>query len=104
MVGIVSRGTETTNPNVQILGIDQHYLNVSNIPLEIGRGFSQTEAEEGAPMILVGSKIVSKLYEEWEDPKGTDLLIGGTKYHVIGVLESRGASFGMSQDLSLIHI
>ena len=98
MVGIVSRDTERTNPNVQIIGIDQHYLNVSNIPLESGRGFSQTEAEEGAPIILVGSKVVSKLYEEWEEPIGTDLLIGGTKYHVIGVLESRGASFGMSQD------
>ena len=98
MVEIVSRGTERTNPNVQILGIDQHYLNVSNTTLESGRGFSQTEAEEGAPMTMVGTKIVSKLYEEWEDPIGTDLLIGGTKYHVIGVLESRGASFGMSQD------
>ena len=26
------------------------------------------------------------------------ILLGGTRYHVVGVLESRGSSFGMSQD------
>ena len=98
MVGVVSKGTKRTNPNVKILGVDQHYLNVSNINIEKGRGFSQTEVEEGDLVILVGLKIVSKLYEEWEDPLGSNILIGGAKYKVIGVLESRGASFGMSQD------
>ena len=98
MMGIVSRGTERTNPNVQVLGIDQHYLNVSGIPLEKGRGFSQTESEDGAPLIIVGTKIVEQLYEEWESAVGTDILLGGKKYHIIGVLESRGSSFGMSQD------
>ncbi len=98
MVGIVSRNTQRTNPNVQILGVDEHYLNVSGIPLQEGRGFSKSEAEDGAPLIVIGTKIVSQLFEEWEEPIGSDILLGGTKYFVIGVLEPRGASFGMSQD------
>ena len=98
MTAIASRGNERTNPNVQILGVDEHYLNVSNIPLEKGRGFSETEAEGGAPVIVIGTKIVEQLFEEWEDCIGSYILLGGTRYHVVGVLESRGSSFGMSQD------
>ena len=98
MTSIVSRGTERTNPNVQVIGVDQHYLNVSGIPLDKGRGFSKTETNEGTPLIIIGSKIVSDLFEEWEEAVGTDILLGGIRYHVIGIIESRGSSFGMSQD------
>ncbi len=96
--GIISRETERTNPNVQVLGIDHHYLSVSGIKLEKGRGFSKTESNEGAPLIIIGTKIVEKLFEEWEDAVGSDILHGGIRYHVVGILESRGSSFGMSQD------
>ena len=95
---ILSRGTERTNPNVQVLGVDGNYLNVSGMPLESGRGFTLSEGEQGTPLIILGTKIVSSLYEEWEECVGSDLILGGTRYHVIGVLESRGSSFGMSQD------
>jgi putative ABC transport system permease protein len=95
---ILSRNTERTDPNVQVLGVDGNYLEVSGIPLSKGRGFTVTEDERGAPLIIIGTKIASKLYEQWENPVGTELILGGTRYHVIGVLESRGSSFGMSQD------
>ena len=98
MTAIVSRGTERTNPNVQILGVDEQYLNVSGIPLLAGRGISKTEAEDGAPMIVIGTKIRDQLFKEWESPVGEDVLLGGTRYFIVGVLESRGSSFGMSQD------
>ena len=58
MIGIASKGNERTNPNVQILGVDEHYLNVSNITLEKGRGFSETEAEGGEPVIVIGSPAI----------------------------------------------
>ena len=35
---VVGRGSERTNPNIQILGIDGNYLNVANIPLEKRQG------------------------------------------------------------------
>ena len=95
---VVGRGSERTNPNIQILGIDGNYLNVSNIPLEKGRGFTIAEGEEGIPLIIIGSNIEEKLYEPWETVIGTNILLSGSRYLVIGVLESRGSSFGMSQD------
>ena len=98
MTAIVSRGTERTNPNVQILGVDEQYLNVSGIPLLSGRGISKAEAEAGAQMIVIGTKIQDQLFKEWESPVGEDVLLGGTRYFIVGVLESRGSSFGISQD------
>lgn len=95
---ILTRGTERTNPNVQILGVDGNYLNVSSIPLDKGRGFSQEEADGGMPLIILGTGVVNKLFETWEEPLGEEVLLGGSRYVVVGVTESRGASFGMSQD------
>lgn len=95
---IISRGAERTDPNVQILGVDGNYLNVSSIPLEKGRGFSSEEAEAGASLIIIGSGVLSKLFESWEDCIGKEVLLGGSRYVVVGVTESRGATFGMSQD------
>ena len=95
---VVGRGSERTNPNIQILGIDGNYLNVANIPLEKGRGFTIAEGEEGIPLIIIGSNIEEKLYEPWETVIGSNILLSGSRYLVIGVLESRGSSFGMSQD------
>lgn len=95
---IVGRGTKRTDPNIPILGVDGHYLNVASIPLSKGRGFTIAEGEEGIPLIIIGSNIEEKLYEPWETVVGTNLILSGSRYLVIGVLESRGASFGMSQD------
>jgi putative ABC transport system permease protein len=95
---VVGRGSERTNPNIQILGIDGNYLNVANIPLEKGRGFTIAEGEEGIPLIIIGSNIEEKLYEPWETVIGSNILLSGSRYLVIGVLESRGSSFGMSKD------
>jgi putative ABC transport system permease protein len=95
---ILSRGTKRTDPNTQILGVDGNYLNVSSIPLSVGRGFTSIEGEQSPAMIVIGSKIVSKLFEEWEEPVGENILLKGSRYTVIGVLESRGSGFGMSQD------
>ena len=95
---VVGRGSERTNPNIQILGIDGNYLNVANIPLEKGRGFTIAEGEEGIPLIIIGSNIEEKLFEPWETVIGSNILLSGSRYLVIGVLESRGSSFGMSQD------
>lgn len=95
---IIGRNSKRTDPNIQILGIDHNYLEVANIPLSKGRGFSNSEINEGTPLIIIGSSIEEKLFEPWEVILGSNILVSGSRYKVIGVIESRGASFGMSQD------
>jgi putative ABC transport system permease protein len=95
---IIGRNSKRTDPNIQILGVDGNYIDVANIPLSKGRGFTTSEVDEGTPLIIIGSNIKEKLYDPWEEVLGSSLLLSGSRYTVIGVLESRGASFGMSQD------
>lgn len=94
----LTRGSERTNPNISVLGIDHRYIGVQGFELEAGRSFSQTEAESGYHALIVGADIVEKLFEPWETPVGNEISLGSQRYMIIGVLKRRGQSFGMSQD------
>lgn len=94
----LKRGQEQTNPNIQILGIEEHYLEVSGYDLDKGRNLTPKEARSSQRLALIGSDLASELFDPWEEPVGADFSIGSQRYQVIGVLKSRGQSFGMSQD------
>lgn len=94
----LSRGSERTNPNIQILGVDENYLSISGYEVANGRNINDLDAESGAQVALIGADIAAELFEPWEDPVGSDFLIGSSRYVVVGVLAMRGRAFGMSQD------
>ena len=94
----LSRGSERTNPNIQILGVDENYLSISGYEVSNGRNINDLDAESGAQVALIGADIAAELFEPWEDPVGADFLIGSSRYVVVGVLAMRGRAFGMSQD------
>ena len=94
----ITRGSERSNPNIPVLGIDENYLAVSGYTIASGRNLNANDAESGAQVALIGADIAADLYEEWEDPVGTSILIGSSRYVVAGVLGAKGSAFGMSQD------
>lgn len=94
----LTRGSERSNPNIPVLGIDENYLAVSGYELASGRNLNNLDAESGAQVALLGADIVAELFEPWEDPIGADFLIGSSRYVVAGVLAPKGQAFGMSQD------
>lgn len=94
----LKRDQEKTNPNVQILGIDENYLTISGYELENGRGFTQNDVESPQNLIILGVDIVNKLFKEYENPVGQTVSIGSYPYLVAGVLKSKGQVMGMSQD------
>ena len=98
----VTRGNERTDPNVSVQGVDDLYLGVSGLSVAKGRNFTDHEITTGASVVMVGQSIVSRLFEAWEDPVGQHVLVGAQRYNVIGVLEARGTSFGMSQDNQIL--
>ncbi|HAI00909.1 MAG TPA: ABC transporter, partial [Flavobacteriales bacterium] len=98
----VTRGSERTDPNVSVQGVDDLYLGVSGLSVAKGRNFTDHEITTGASVVMVGQSIVSRLFEAWEDPVSQHVLVGAQRYNVIGVLEARGTSFGMSQDNQIL--
>ncbi|MGB3616974.1 MAG: ABC transporter permease [Catalinimonas sp.] len=102
----LKRGDKKTNPNSRITGSDEHYLAVNGAGLEAGRNFTPQELQYGAKVALLGGELVETLFDDNESPLGKDLMLLGTRFRVIGVLESTGGVFGgQSRDrMALIPI
>lgn len=95
--------SEKSNPNVQVFGADENYLMTSGYTLKKGRNFSPTEIESGAHLCLLGADMVSQLFSKTkEDPLGKVITVGNGKYLVIGVLGSKGNTFGFGGDKIVI--
>jgi len=97
-IATVKYESEKTNPNIQILGVDENYITTAGLELEKGRGFLPIEVHQGNHVTIIGSEIASTLFKKNEDPIGKVVSIGAGKYKVIGVLKERGSSVGFSGD------
>jgi putative ABC transport system permease protein len=89
-----------TNPNIQVMGVDENYISTAGMEIGRGRNFSPNEIKNGNHVAIIGQEIANKLFTENEDPLGKVIAIGAGKYRVIGVLKERGSSIGFSGDRS----
>ncbi len=92
-------GSEKTNPNISVRGIDENYLSTSGYEIGSGRSFSLHDIEGGRSVALLGSELAKRLFKGGENPLEKVISIGGGKYKVIGVLASKGSGFGMNSDM-----
>ncbi len=95
----IKYGDKETNPNVWMFGVNEHYIDARSYELELGRNFTQKEAEFGGYKTLIGHEIVNLLFDK--DPaKALDQYIyaGNIKLKVIGVLKKRGSGMGGQGD------
>ncbi len=90
-----------TNPNVTVFASDENYLATGAIDLDKGRNFTPTEIRSGSNVVLLGSEVASNLFKE-ENPENKLVKIGNGKYRVIGVMASKGSSFGQNGDRSVV--
>ncbi len=93
-------GSEKTNPNITVRGIDLDYLFTSGYEVNQGRSFSDDDIVTGRNMVLIGSELAKKLFKGVENPLGKEISIGNGKYKVIGVLKEKGSGFGGSSDMA----
>lgn len=104
---VIKYETKKTNPNVQVVGGDASYLDLSGYELASGRNFSETDIRLGNNVVLVGADVVKKLFGS-DAPQGAQetpvsvegmvVSVGSYKYTIIGTLKAKGASLGFSQD------
>lgn len=101
-IATVKYKSEKTNPNIQVMGVDENYMSTAGLELGRGRNFTAEEIHQGNHVAIIGSEIASKLFEKNVDPVGKIISIGAGKYKVIGVMEERGSSVGFSGDRSCL--
>ncbi len=98
---IFFRGEQTRSGSrrhpTTLLGVGAFHQEVSNHWVDRGRFFSDLDMQRHAPVCLIGTKVVEEL--ELEDPiLGTSLIVGGSSFTVVGIMEQQGEMFGQSQD------
>ncbi len=95
----IKYGPEKTNPNVNVRGIDENYLQTAGFEVENGRSFNEHEINEGRNVVLIGADVSKRIFKNKENPLQKVISIGGGKYKVIGVLKARGSGMGISNDV-----
>ncbi len=90
--------SEKSDPNVAVIGTDENYLITSGNELSAGRNFTPNDVYYGSHVTIIGDELKKTLFKNNENPIGKIISIGPGKYRVIGVLASKGSSFGFSGD------
>lgn len=90
--------TKKTNPNIDVVGVDENYLASYGKELALGRNFTAQESDAGRYLAIIGKEVANKLFEPYEDPIGKIIAVGSARYKVVGVLESKGTGFGGGDD------
>jgi putative ABC transport system permease protein len=95
----ISFESKKTTPNVYVFGADENYLDLNGFTMNAGRNFNRQDVQSASNVCLLGYDVSTKLFRQ--GPAGAVnkmILINGMPYRVIGVLGSRGSSFGFSRD------
>ncbi|KAF2517382.1 ABC transporter permease [Flavobacterium foetidum] len=90
-----------TDPEIKIVGVDEHFINNSGLETTLGRSFNQFDIENNTYSCVVGSDFEKGLLKD-VNPIDKIISIRGARFKVIGVLKEKGSTFGNSQDLRVL--
>ena len=93
--------SEKTDPEVQIYGINEFYLENTGTEIENGRNFTIFDIQNNNKVCIIGSDFLKSLFLN-DNPIGKTISIRGVKFKVVGVLETKGSTFGNNQDLRIL--
>ena len=93
--------SEKTDPEVQVFGINEFYLENTGTEIENGRNFTIFDIQNNNKVCIIGSDFLKSLFLN-DNPIGKTISIRGVKFKVVGVLESKGSTFGNNQDLRIL--
>ncbi|MDI3318168.1 ABC transporter permease [Pinibacter soli] len=100
---IVNYGSLKTNPTVRINGGDENYVDMNGYDLAAGRNINTLDVTSARNVCIIGKDILDKLFKGNNDLAVDKVIsINGISYRVIGTLQSKGSTFGMSLDNLII--
>jgi len=82
---------------VTLLGVSESYQDVVNHYVERGRFFTPLDIEVKRRVCTIGEEAARKLKID-DEPIGKVILVNGTPFTVVGLMESKGNSFGQDRD------
>jgi putative ABC transport system permease protein len=100
---VVNNSQKKTNPDVNLLGGDENYLELNGYKIATGRNFTIAEIASGRNVCVVGSGVADKLFGE-NILQAIDKVINvdHVPYRIIAVLEDKGSSAFMNSSKVVI--
>jgi putative ABC transport system permease protein len=90
-----------TDPDVSVLGVNEYFIQNSGLEVDQGRELNYFDIQNSNSVCVIGSDLKKGLLGDI-NPINKTISIRGSKFKVIGVLKSKGATFGNNQDLRVI--
>lgn len=90
--------SKKTNPNVNLLGIDENYLKVSGYEIDLGRNINHHDISLNSNVVLIGKDIYEQLFMSSPKVIGQIITVNNKRLKIIGVLAEKGSSMGMGGD------
>ena len=90
---VVNTEKRKTNPETNVYGADENYLELNGYKIAYGRNFSPTEIDAGRNVCMIGSGVAARLFPD-NNAKAIDAIVSvdHIPYRVIAVLEDKGSS------------
>ncbi len=85
------------NATTSVVGVTPGYAIVTNIAAQSGRFVSDADVRTSARTVVLGPTVAQKLFGDF-DPVGQVVRINTIPFTIIGLLESKGSSFGADND------
>jgi putative ABC transport system permease protein len=84
-------------PDIQVHGTTANFGPMLRLDIEAGRYFAPAEDQGAVNVAVIGADIKDELFPQL-DPLGREVLVGGSPYRVIGLLEKQGRVLGEERD------
>ncbi len=92
------------NATSTAIGITADYPRVANVEIDTGRMIADADVRTAARVIVIGPSVATKLFGSF-DPLGQDVRVNRVPFTIVGLLESKGSTFGNdNDDLLLVPI
>jgi len=100
---IASFEAKKTSPNVFLFGGDENFVILNGYKLRSGRNLNKVDVQSARNVCLLGYDVAKKLFNANPDRAVNQIIrVQNIPYRVVGVMDSRGSSFGMSLDNRII--
>jgi putative ABC transport system permease protein len=88
---------KTSSSGIFVMGAMPNFPKVRNWPVERGAFVRQTDVDLTRRVVAIGKTVAASLFEG-VDPLGKQLTISGERFHVIGVMGTKGQLFDVDLD------
>jgi putative ABC transport system permease protein len=82
----------TATDTMSVTGSTSSYIGAEDFTLEAGRNLTASDVSSHAAVAVVGSTLVSDLFEPGQDPLGATVDLGSVPVQIVGVLDTKGAT------------